>query len=111
MQLEGKSGLSIVEACDAARLSRASFYRHFDEHAPRQADTELREQIQQICLDSRCYGTRRVTFELQKRGRLINRKRVVRLMRADNLLCLRKRPGCLLQFKRAALTDAAMKRT
>ena len=33
MQLEGKAGLSIVEACDAARLSRAGFYRHFDEHA------------------------------------------------------------------------------
>jgi hypothetical protein len=39
MQLGGKSGLSIVEACDAARLSRAGFYRHFDEHTPRQADT------------------------------------------------------------------------
>jgi putative transposase len=91
MQLEGKSGLSIVEACDAARLSRAGFYRHFDEHAPRQADTELREQIQQICLDNRCYGSRRVAFELHKQGRLVNRKRVMRLMRMDNLLCLRKR--------------------
>jgi hypothetical protein len=30
--------LSIVEACDAARLSRAGFCRHFDEHAPRQAE-------------------------------------------------------------------------
>ena len=49
MQLEGKSGLSIVEACDSARLSRAGFYRDFDEHAPRHADMELREQIQQIC--------------------------------------------------------------
>jgi transposase InsO family protein len=91
MQLEGKSGFSIVEACDAARLSRAGFYRHFDEHAPREADTELRQQIQQSCLDSRCYGSRRVVAELRKRGRLVNRKRVMRLMRADNLLCLRKR--------------------
>jgi putative transposase len=91
MQLGGKSGLSIVEACDAARLSRAGFYRHFDEHTPRQADTELREQIQQICLENRCYGSRRVAFELHKQGRLVNRKRVIRLMRADNLLCLRKR--------------------
>jgi hypothetical protein len=44
MQLEGKAGLSILEACDAARISRAGFYRHFDEHLPRQADTELRQQ-------------------------------------------------------------------
>ena len=91
MQLEGKAGLSIVEACDAAHLSRAGFYRHFDEHAPRQADTELRGQLNQICLDHRCYGSRRVTAELRARGRLVNRKRVVRLMRADILLCLRDR--------------------
>ena len=50
MQLEGKAGLSILEACDAARVSRAGFYRRFDEHLPRQAYTELRQQIQQICL-------------------------------------------------------------
>ena len=91
MQLGGKSGLSIAEASDAARLSRAGFYRHFDEHLPRQADTELRAQIQQICLEKRCYGSRRVAFELHKQGQVVNRKRVIRLMRADNLLCLRKR--------------------
>ena len=91
MQLEGKTGLSILEACDAARVSRAGFYRHFDEHLPRQADTDLRQQIQQICLDNRCYGSRRVIVELQKLGLRVNRKRVMRLMRADNLLCLRKR--------------------
>jgi putative transposase len=91
MQLEGKAGFSILEACDAARVSRAGFYRYFDEHLPRQADTELRQQIQKICLDNRCYGSRRVLIELRKQGRLVNRKRVMRLMRADNLLCLRKR--------------------
>ena len=62
-----------------------------DEHAPRQADTELRGQLHQICLDHRCYGSRRVTAELRAQGRLVNRKRVIRLMRVDNLLCLRKR--------------------
>ena len=91
MQLEGKAGLSIVEACDAARLSRAGFYRHQEEHAPRQADTELRGQLHQVSLDHPYYGSRRVTAELRAQGRLVNRKRIVRLMRADNLLCLRKR--------------------
>jgi hypothetical protein len=42
MQLEGKAGLFIAEACQAARLSRSGFYRHFEEHLPRRADTELR---------------------------------------------------------------------
>lgn len=91
MQLEGSAGFSILAACDSARLSRAGFYRHFDEHAPRQADTEWRAAIQQICLESRCYGYRRMTAALRAQGRLVNRKRVLRLMRADNLLCLRKR--------------------
>jgi putative transposase len=91
MQLEGKDGLSIVEACDAAHVSRAGFYRHFEDHAPQQSATELRDQIQQICLKSRCYGYRRVTAALHAQGRLVNRKRVLRLMRIDNLLCLRKR--------------------
>ncbi len=91
MQLEGTAGFSTVAACDAARLSRAGLYRHFDEHAPRQSDTDLRAAIQRIVLHSRCYGYRRVTAQLRAHGRLVNRKRVLRLMRADNLLCLRKR--------------------
>jgi transposase InsO family protein len=91
MQLEGKAGLSIAEACQAARLSRSGFYRHFEEHLPRQANTELRGQIQQICLESRCYGSRRVVGQLRKQGMVVNRKRVIRLMQEDNLLCLRKR--------------------
>src|SRR5260370_14413798 len=37
------------------------------------------------------YGYRRITAELQQQGWSVNRKRVLRLMREDNLLCLRKR--------------------
>jgi putative transposase len=91
MQLEGKAGLSIEEACQAARLTRSGFYRHLEEYLPRQADTDVRDEIQRICLENRCYGSRRVTGELRRQGRVVNRKRVIRLMQADNLLCLRKR--------------------
>jgi putative transposase len=49
------------------------------------------EEIDLVCLDNRSYGSRRVIIELQKLGLPVNRKRVMRLMRADNLLCLRKR--------------------
>lgn len=37
------------------------------------------------------YGSRRITAELRCGGLSVNRKRVQRLMREDNLLCLRKR--------------------
>jgi putative transposase len=51
----------------------------------------LRDAIQRIALEFPWYGWRRVTAELQRRGRAVNHKRVYRRMREDNLLCLRKR--------------------
>jgi len=90
MQLAG-ARLSIEEACRTAQVSRAGFYRHFDEHAPRQAETELRDQIQRVALAHRFYGYRRVAAELRREGIVANRKRVLRVMREDNLLSLRKR--------------------
>jgi putative transposase len=38
-----------------------------------------------------CYGSRRITAELKARKWEVNRKRVQRLMREDNLLCVSKR--------------------
>jgi putative transposase len=90
MQLEG-SHLSIEEVCAAAQVSRAGYYRYFDEHAPRQAETELRDRIQRVALENRFYGYRRVTAELRLQGLIVNHKRVLRVMRDDNLLSLRKR--------------------
>lgn len=87
MQLEG---FQANHACDIARVSRAGFYRRCEEHEPRQADIELRHLIQQIALANRLYGSRRTTKELCNRGLVVNRKRVQRLMRADNLLVVRK---------------------
>jgi len=89
MQLEGH--VSIGQACDVARVSRPGFYRHYDEHEPRQADMVLRDAIQRIVLDNRYYGYRRVTAELGNQGLVVNHKRVLRLMRLDNLLAVRKR--------------------
>jgi len=87
MQLEG---FQANRACELTRLSRAGFYRHYQEHEPRQADVQLRDLIQQIALENRLYGYRRMTAELDHRGVVVNHKRVLRLMRADNLLAVRK---------------------
>lgn len=77
--------------CALAAVSRAGFYRW--QNAPPAADAELdlRDQIQRIALQWPCYGSRRLTAELRRRGWTVNRKRVRRLMREDNLLCLRRR--------------------
>jgi transposase InsO family protein len=87
MQFEG---FQASHACDLAHVSRAGFYRHYEEHEPRQADVALRDLIQQIVLENRFYGYRRVTAELDHLGVVANHKRVLRLMRADNLLAVRK---------------------
>jgi transposase InsO family protein len=83
-------GFRADHACQIAQLSRAGFYRHYAEHEPRQADVELRDLIQRIVLENRFYGYRRVTAELGRRGLVVNHKRVLRLMRLDNLLAVRK---------------------
>ena len=75
-----------------ARISRASYYR-FDESAELGADVDmdLRDAIQRIALEWPSYGRRRITQELRRCGWTSNWKRVYRLMRVDNLLCVRKR--------------------
>ena len=78
-----------------AQVSGAGYYRW--RHAGSQlgtaadADIDLRDEIQKIALEWPCYGWRRVTAELHRRGWEANHKRVLRIMREDNLLCLRRR--------------------
>jgi putative transposase len=52
---------------------------------------ELRDAIQKIALEMTAYGYRRITAELHRRRWVVNRKKVLRIMREDNLLCLRRR--------------------
>jgi transposase InsO family protein len=77
--------------CELGQVSRAGWYRQQAEAPSADRDLELRDEIQKIALEWPAYGSRRITAELKRRGRTVNRKRVQRLMRQDNLLCLRKR--------------------
>lgn len=83
--------MTIAEACELAALSRASFYRNYQEHEPRQADMELRDRLQRLALENPSYGYRRLSHALRRQGHVENAKRVLRLMRLDNLLCVRKK--------------------
>jgi len=83
--------LSVVRMCEAAGFSRAGYYRFLDPEKPAPADLDLRDEMQKIALDWPSYGSRRMVRELKARGWEVNRKRVQRLMREDNLLCVAKR--------------------
>ena len=82
---------TIARMCALAGVSRAGYYRHWAASAPRQEETCVRDAVQRVALANRFYGYRRVAIELERDGLVVNHKRVLRLMREDNLLCLRKR--------------------
>jgi transposase InsO family protein len=77
--------------CTLAGVSRTGYYRHWRASRPRQEETDLRDRIQKLALDHRHYGYRRLTAMLKHEGLAVNHKRVLRIAREDNLLCLRKR--------------------
>ena len=77
--------------CEMTGLSRAGFYRS---RVPRQVspvEMEIRDAMQRIALEWPAYGYRRITVEIQRQGFTVNHKRVLRMMREDNLLCVRGR--------------------
>lgn len=90
MMTQQQGALSIERMCQLAGVSRAGFYRHWQERSPASSDTDLRDAIQRVALAHRHYGYRRLAAHLRREGRIVNRKRVLRLMREDNLLCLRR---------------------
>ena len=78
---------------EAVGLSRSTIRRRL-RSAPatiEQKDMQRRVQIHAIALEMRAYGYRPITKELRRRGVIINSKVVLRILREDNLLCLRRR--------------------
>jgi transposase InsO family protein len=85
-------GLTIERMLELSRVSRSGFYRfHEDVRAGPDPDMDLRDAIQHIALEWPSYGRPRITAELRRRGWTVNPKRVYRILREDNLLCVRKR--------------------
>lgn len=90
--MKADRGLTIARMVELSGASRAGFYRYEDEVAVRpDRDMDLRDAIQRIALEWPSYGRPRITAALRREGWVVNPKRVYRLLREDNLLCLRKR--------------------
>jgi putative transposase len=102
MSMQGN--LSIERMCQLAGVSRAGFYRSWQEQEAVAEDMQVRSTIQQICTEhKRRYGYRRVSVELRRRGMRVNHKRVARLMREDNLLAVQPK-----SFMRTTDSDPAL---
>jgi putative transposase len=90
--MKADRGLTIERMVELGGVSRAGFYRHAGDCVARpNRDMDLRDAIQRVALEWPSYGRPRITAELRRRGWVVNPKRVYRLMREDNLLCVPKR--------------------
>ncbi len=98
---QGEGSLrEVARLCRLMDVSRAAYYRHWAASAPLREETALRDVVQRLCLANRYYGYRRIGVLLRREGWIVNHKRLVRIMREDNLLCLRR------PVFRPATTDA-----
>lgn len=83
--------LSVRRQCTLLNLARSGVYR------PKPVidadDLAVMRRIDELHLELPFYGSRRMTFEFNKEGRGVNRKRVQRLMRVMGIEALVPRPG------------------
>ena len=77
--------------CELMGVSRASFYRQWEQQAPTEAETALYDAVQRIAVAHRFYGYRRVAVLVQREGYEVGAKKVRRVMQEDNLLAVRRR--------------------
>lgn len=92
--LESGSRISVDRATRLLGVSRCGFYKwqgRPEKEPVKNEDIGVRNELQKVAVEFPAYGYRRITAELRNRGYTVNHKRVLRLMREDNLLCVRKR--------------------
>jgi putative transposase len=89
MQTQGR--LALRPMCELAGVSRASYYRSGQQQEPDAEEMAVRSAIQVFALAERHSGYRRIGQRMKRAGWKVNHKRVLRIMREDNLLCLRKK--------------------
>lgn len=84
-----EKALPLKEKCELLTVPRSSFYgsRHKNEVRKESAENQsLMGQIDVIYTEKPCYGSRKVTAELNRNGFGVNRKRVQRLMRLMGIM-------------------------
>ncbi|MEK6935832.1 MAG: IS3 family transposase [Nanoarchaeota archaeon] len=84
-----KNSIPISKICPILNFSRDSYYK-WKTRRVIITSPSLKKEIQGIALEFPFYGYRRITKELHRRDLLVNHKKVLQIMREDNLLCRRK---------------------
>jgi putative transposase len=85
------SSLPIRSACALLEVSTSAYYEWKGKSPTSDRDAPILAEIREIAGEFSRYGYRRVTKELQRRGKGVNHKRVHRIMKKNALLVKKKR--------------------
>src|ERR1700680_106903 len=85
-RMRSQGGLSIQRMCELAGVSGASFYRHWEQQEPTEAEMTLRDAVQRAALAHRHYGYRRIVVLIEREGFVVGAKQVRRMMSQGTLL-------------------------
>ena len=83
--------IPISRGCSSLNINRRTYYYSLKEISIELNEKAIKEGIHDIALEFPKYGYRRVTAELHRRGQIANHKKVIRIMREENLLCRPKK--------------------
>lgn len=86
-----QGGFSVTRMCALLEVCRADYYRRWQASGPAEEEMAPRGRLQELALAHRHYGYRRLGPLLRREGWAVNHKRVLRLLREDNLLSLRRK--------------------
>lgn len=83
--------LPIIRSCSTLMVSKSGYYKWKNKKPLPDINIELKSSINEIVIEFPKYGYRRVTKELHRRDKKVNSKKVLRIMKDNNLLCRRKK--------------------
>lgn len=86
-----QSKLPISHICGNVGLNKSTYYNWKNSIEKPKSSKRLKHLIQKIALEFPFYGYRRITKELERRGIPVNHKKVLKLMREENIICRRKK--------------------
>jgi len=83
--------IPISKACESIQFSKSNYYNWVKGRTSKAQDSCLLKEVHNIAYEFPCYGYRRMTREMNRRGFLINSKKVRGIMKKENLVCRRKK--------------------
>lgn len=86
-----KNEIPVRNACSAFQIGKSNYYSWKNKEKQEDIDKYLKKEIQGVALEFPFYGYRRITKELCRREIVANHKKVLRIMKEDNLICRRKK--------------------